>query len=573
MIRSNIYYYLLKNHNLIRINKINYTCKNPLKLEDLKKIKMFKPNKEFSKFFSTKQFIKISNESDCISVKNYFTSKFKITFNKLSKLIRLNMIEIKNKNEEKVKINLSTKLEIGHNIILKNLNLEEHNVNEIQNSKTDENLDYTLFYDDVINNNILFKNEFFYLINKPSGLPSQGGKNIKFSLDKMISNEKLKLVHRLDRNVSGLMILSKNKEFNSDISDIMKNNKTLIKKTYIVIAQNLNLCLLKLVELNKINLIPSLFDRQIYIQSDQQGSNYILNNDIFFYSSNDDSFILKNNENIEYIEKKTKSIMNNLNNVSIMSGNFLIKEVYIKNFGLFKLGNLDKLMIYLNEKVNNNQLQNKTKIKYETLFDSKDNYTIYEYTLITGKKHQIRIHSGICLKTPIINDFLYFYNENLSTLMNGLKDQLNFEKNKLLANYNNNSLRYLNKYGIFDFKNSLFLNSSKIEFCRNTKLDKYLNFNKDKYISNEYVLISEEFNKDCLEINNFNRNDDYKNEIKKDLINKSNINGINGINTNFENSYINTGNKSITFNLVKLPYYFEVFIKCLSKSNSNSGKN
>lgn len=59
---------------------------------------------------------------------------------------------------------------------------------------------------------ILYENNEIYVINKPAGLSVQGGQGVSHSLDVDFSNQvgqKVYLVHRLDKDTSGLMIVSK----------------------------------------------------------------------------------------------------------------------------------------------------------------------------------------------------------------------------------------------------------------------------------------------------------------------------------------------------------------------------
>ena len=60
---------------------------------------------------------------------------------------------------------------------------------------------------------ILYDNDEIFVINKPSGLSVQGGQGIKHSLDVDFSEQvgfKVYLVHRLDKDTCGLMIVAKN---------------------------------------------------------------------------------------------------------------------------------------------------------------------------------------------------------------------------------------------------------------------------------------------------------------------------------------------------------------------------
>ena len=60
---------------------------------------------------------------------------------------------------------------------------------------------------------ILYENDEIYVINKPAGLAVQGGQGVSHSLDEDFSKQvgsKVYLVHRLDKDTYGLMIVAKN---------------------------------------------------------------------------------------------------------------------------------------------------------------------------------------------------------------------------------------------------------------------------------------------------------------------------------------------------------------------------
>ena len=58
---------------------------------------------------------------------------------------------------------------------------------------------------------IIFENNDYVIINKPPGLASQGGSGIKISVDDMIGavSERYKLIHRLDKDTSGVLAIAK----------------------------------------------------------------------------------------------------------------------------------------------------------------------------------------------------------------------------------------------------------------------------------------------------------------------------------------------------------------------------
>jgi len=61
-------------------------------------------------------------------------------------------------------------------------------------------------------NMIVYEDDDICVINKPYNIASQGGKNVKYSIDDMANagNKTYFLVHRLDKETTGLLILAKN---------------------------------------------------------------------------------------------------------------------------------------------------------------------------------------------------------------------------------------------------------------------------------------------------------------------------------------------------------------------------
>ena len=82
---------------------------------------------------------------------------------------------------------------------------------------------------------ILYENDNFLIIDKWSGIASQGGSNIVISIDTIIKNisENYNLVHRLDKETSGLMIIAKNLKYTRLFGKLFKSQK--LKKTYLAI--------------------------------------------------------------------------------------------------------------------------------------------------------------------------------------------------------------------------------------------------------------------------------------------------------------------------------------------------
>lgn len=84
---------------------------------------------------------------------------------------------------------------------------------------------------------IIFEDENLIAINKPSGLATQGGSGIEISVDDYLSGKTLQLVHRLDKDTSGILLIAKNSKAAEFLTDAFKN-KT-IKKTYLALVRGI----------------------------------------------------------------------------------------------------------------------------------------------------------------------------------------------------------------------------------------------------------------------------------------------------------------------------------------------
>ncbi len=88
-------------------------------------------------------------------------------------------------------------------------------------------------------NSILYEDDNFLIIDKWSGIAVQGGSNIVISIDTIIKNisENYNLVHRLDKETSGLMIIAKNLKYTRFFGQLFKSQK--LKKTYLAICDGM----------------------------------------------------------------------------------------------------------------------------------------------------------------------------------------------------------------------------------------------------------------------------------------------------------------------------------------------
>jgi 23S rRNA pseudouridine955/2504/2580 synthase len=84
---------------------------------------------------------------------------------------------------------------------------------------------------------VLYEDENCLLINKPAGLAVQGGKGVSISLDSILAGNyspRPLLVHRLDRDTSGVILVAKTKAAASLFSRLMEDRA--IVKQYLAIC-------------------------------------------------------------------------------------------------------------------------------------------------------------------------------------------------------------------------------------------------------------------------------------------------------------------------------------------------
>jgi 23S rRNA pseudouridine955/2504/2580 synthase len=115
---------------------------------------------------------------------------------------------------------------------------EQYNY-EISSKKIKAQYKPTLQIIDLFKKAIIFENENFLVLNKPVNFSCQGGSNVIHSIDeimKFIYGEEIRIVHRLDRKTSGILLMGKNLKYAQILTKLFKEK--LIKKTYYAICEN-----------------------------------------------------------------------------------------------------------------------------------------------------------------------------------------------------------------------------------------------------------------------------------------------------------------------------------------------
>lgn len=172
-------------------------------------------------------FVKIKPEDDGIRLNRWFLKEYpSLTLGRLQKLLRTKQIKVDGKKAE-----ANTRLSAGQELRLPPLDNEKAVKNPAVVSKSDT---------DFIKSMVIFKDDNIIVLNKPSGLAVQGGTNTDRHIDGMLealkfeNSEKPKLVHRIDKDTSGILVLARNRRYAELLTKAFREH--MLQKTYLVLA-------------------------------------------------------------------------------------------------------------------------------------------------------------------------------------------------------------------------------------------------------------------------------------------------------------------------------------------------
>ncbi len=172
-------------------------------------------------------FVKIKPEDDGIRLNRWFLKEYpSLTLGRLQKLLRTKQIKIDGKKAE-----ANTRLSAGQELRLPPLDNEKAVKNPAVVSKSDT---------DFIQAMVIFKDDNIIVLNKPSGLAVQGGTNTSRHIDGMLdalkfeNSERPKLVHRIDKDTSGILVLARNRRYAELLTKAFREH--MLQKTYLVLA-------------------------------------------------------------------------------------------------------------------------------------------------------------------------------------------------------------------------------------------------------------------------------------------------------------------------------------------------
>ncbi|MCX4349132.1 MAG: RluA family pseudouridine synthase [Alphaproteobacteria bacterium] len=172
---------------------------------------------------------KVKTEDDGMRLNRWFLKYYpNLTLGRLQKLLRTKQIKVDGKKAE-----ASLKLTAGSEVRIPPMDEQAAVISGAQVSGRDAAFIMSL---------VIYKDDNIIVLNKPSGLAVQGGTNTTRHIDGMLEAlkfglpEKPKLVHRIDKDTSGVLVLARNRTWADKLTKAFREHK--LPKTYLVLVNH-----------------------------------------------------------------------------------------------------------------------------------------------------------------------------------------------------------------------------------------------------------------------------------------------------------------------------------------------
>ena len=172
--------------------------------------------------------VKVKEQDDGMRLNRWFLKYYpNLPLSRLQKLLRTKQIKVDGK-----KVEASLKLKSGWEIRIPPL--EDKPQEKNKNFVSDKNAE-------LIQSMVIYKDNNIIVLNKPSGLAVQGGTNTFHHIDawlpalKYEKEEAPKLVHRIDKDTSGLLVLARDRKNAEILTKAFREHN--LQKTYLALVR------------------------------------------------------------------------------------------------------------------------------------------------------------------------------------------------------------------------------------------------------------------------------------------------------------------------------------------------
>lgn len=170
---------------------------------------------------------KVKAEDDGMRLNRWFLKYYpNLTLGRFQKLLRTKQIKVDGKKAES-----GLKLTAGQEIRIPPMDEQPQGEQKPGVSRRDAEFIISL---------VIYKDDNILVLNKPSGLAVQGGTNTSRHIDGMLEalqfekDEKPKLVHRIDKDTSGVLVLARNRIWADKLTKAFREHT--LQKTYLALV-------------------------------------------------------------------------------------------------------------------------------------------------------------------------------------------------------------------------------------------------------------------------------------------------------------------------------------------------
>ncbi|MDD4555909.1 MAG: RluA family pseudouridine synthase [Alphaproteobacteria bacterium] len=171
--------------------------------------------------------VKVKAVDDGMRLNRWFLKYYPdLPMSRLQKLLRTKQIKVEGKRAE-----VSTKLVEGQEVRIPPITVTD--IEERYRPISPKDTDF-------MQRLVIYKDDNILILNKPSGIAVQGGRGITKHIDGLLDalmyelDERPKLVHRIDKETSGLLVLARNRKFAEILTKAFREHT--IQKTYLALV-------------------------------------------------------------------------------------------------------------------------------------------------------------------------------------------------------------------------------------------------------------------------------------------------------------------------------------------------
>ena len=177
------------------------------------------------------QTLTVTEDEDGMRLDRWFRRRFPaLSLSHLNKIVRTGQVRIEGKRAD-----TASRLEAGQSVRVPPLRLEAPPAPAVKRPAT---IDADTR---AIRDMILFEDKDLMVLNKPFGLAVQGGSGTTHHIDGMLMSmenakgERPVLVHRLDRDTSGVLLVAKSRKMAADLGEIFRSRRA--RKIYWAVVE------------------------------------------------------------------------------------------------------------------------------------------------------------------------------------------------------------------------------------------------------------------------------------------------------------------------------------------------